>query len=48
MTISLGDIQNTPTRWVLALFVGFLNCWSVAPDLSFRGGGGYVYTFSNL
>ena len=30
-SISLGDIQSAPTRWVLAFFPGFLNFSSDAP-----------------
>ena len=37
--ISLGDIQNAPTRWVLALFVGVPNSWSVVPNFRSMGGG---------
>ena len=37
--ISLGDIQNAPMRWVLALFAGFPNFWSVAPKFRPFGGG---------
>ena len=41
MDMSLGDMQNAPTRWVLGLFVGFLNFRSVAPNFrSVWGGGG--------
>ena len=42
--ISLGDIQNVPTRWVLALFPDFLNFRSDLPKLGFRrGGGGIIF-----
>ena len=41
--ISLGDIQNMPTFWVLALFGNFYNfCFHVQ---TCRHLGGYVYTF---
>ena len=36
--MSLGDIQNMPTWSKFAIFQGFLNFWSNAPNL----GGGYV------
>ena len=37
--ISLGDIRYAPTRWVLALLLGFVNFWSNVPKFRlFRGG----------
>ena len=42
--ISLGDIHNLPTFWVLALFGTFYNfCFCVQTCRHL--GGGYVYTF---
>ena len=43
--ISLGDSQNAPTRWVLALFVGFLNFWSAAPNFRSVVWGGMCILF---
>ena len=44
--ISLGDIQNMPTLWVLALFGIFYDCcFRVQTCRHLGGGGGYVYTF---
>ena len=44
--ISLGLIQNVPTRWLLAFSLVFLHFLPNAPKYcSFGGGGGYVYTF---
>ena len=40
---SLGIIQSAPTRWVLALFLGFMNFWSNAPKFRFVGGGGILF-----
>ena len=42
--ISLGLIQNVPTRWVLAFSPVFLHCLPNAPKYCPLGGG-YVYTF---
>ena len=48
--ISHEDIRCVPTRWVLALFLAFVNFWSNAPK--FRpvvgGGGGMCILFENL
>ena len=44
--ISLGDIHNMPTLWVLALFGIFYKfCFHVQTCRHLGGGGGYVYTF---
>ena len=44
--ISLGDIQNVPTLWVLALFGIFYKfCFHVQTCRYPGGGGGYVYNF---
>ena len=37
--ISLGDIRYAPTRWVLALFLGFVNFCSNTPKCHLFGGG---------
>ena len=37
--ISLGDIRYAPTRWVLALFLGFVNFWSNVPKFRPFWGG---------
>ena len=37
--ISLGDIQNVPTRSKFAIFQGFLTFWSNAPKFRSIGGG---------
>ena len=42
--ISLGDIQNMPTRSKFAIFQGFLTFWSNA--LKFRSIGGVCVCFS--
>ena len=42
-SISLGDVHSAPTRWVLALFLGFVNFWSNAPK--FRPFGGCMCYF---
>ena len=42
--ISLGDIHNLPTLWVLALFGNFYNFCSDVQTCCHLGGG-YVYTF---
>ena len=39
LRISLGDIWYTPTRWVLALFLGFVYFWSNAQKFHFFGEG---------
>ena len=42
ITISLGDIQNLPTFWVLALFGTFYNfCFCVQTCRHLGGGGVY-------
>ena len=43
--ISLGDIHNMPTFWVLALFGNFYNFCFDVQTCRHLGGGGYVYTF---
>ena len=45
ISISLGDIHNLPTLWVLALFGNFYNFCSDVQTCRHLGGGGYVYTF---
>ena len=41
-SISLGDIQNMPTFWVLALFGKFLQLLLPCANMSSRWGGGGV------
>ena len=33
--VSLRDIRYAPTRWVLALFLGFVNFWAQCPKISY-------------
>ena len=46
--ISLTDIHSTPTRSVLALFLGFVNFWSNAPKFRPFGGGLCIYFLTSV
>ena len=46
--ISLGDIRSAPTRWVLALFLVFMNFWSNVPKFRPVGGGLCVYFLKSV
>ena len=43
--ISLGDIHNLPTLWVLALFGSFCNFCFRVQTCGHRGGGGVCILF---
>ena len=41
----LSETFDMRQRWVLALFLGFVNFWSNAPKCRLFGGGGVCETF---